>query len=84
MSLPQGLQEMGADEVEQRLRPDKHAGGPEALYKSFAQGAWVAQWLAQGVILRSQDQVPHQVPRREPASPSACVSPSLSVSLMNK
>ena len=40
--------------------------------------------LAQGVILESQDQVPHQAPRREPASPSACVSASLCVSLMNK
>ena len=38
----------------------------------------------QGVILESRDQVPHQVSLREPASPSAYVSPSLSVSLMNK
>ena len=29
---------------------------------------------AQGVILESQDQVPHQAPCMEPASPSACVS----------
>ena len=36
--------------------------------------------LAQVVILGSQDQVPH----REPASPSACVSASLPGSLMNK
>ena len=32
----------------------------------------------------SLDQLPHQVPCREPASPSACVSASLSESLMNK
>ena len=36
--------------------------------------------LAQVVILGSWDRVPH----REPASPSAYVSASLSVSLMNK
>ena len=39
---------------------------------------------AQGVILGSWDQVPHQAPRMEPAFPSAYVSASLSVSLMNK
>ena len=39
---------------------------------------------AQGVTPGSQDQVPHRTPRREPASPSACVSASLCVSLMNK
>ena len=49
------------------------------------------QWLsglappsAQGVILETQDQVPRRAPCVEPASPSACVSASLSVSLMNK
>ena len=36
--------------------------------------------LAQGVILGSQDRVPHQTPHMEPASPSASVSASLSVS----
>ena len=41
--------------------------------------------LAQVVILGSGDhQVLHQDPHREPASPSSCVSASLSVSLMNK
>ena len=35
---------------------------------------------AQGVILGTQDQVPHWVPRREPASPSACVFASLCIS----
>ena len=38
---------------------------------------------AQGMILESQDQVPHQAPHEGPASPSAYVSVS-SVSLMNK
>ena len=39
---------------------------------------------AQVMILGSWDQVPHRAPLREPASPSACVSASLCVSLMNK
>ena len=39
---------------------------------------------AQGIILESWDRVPHQGPCMEPAPPSACVSASLSVSLMNK
>ena len=34
---------------------------------------------AQGVILGSGDQVPHRAPCMEPASPSACVSASLSL-----
>ena len=38
--------------------------------------------LAQGVILESQDLVPHQASCMEPASPSAYVSASLS--FMNK
>ena len=38
--------------------------------------------LAQVMIPGSQDRVPHQAPCREPASPPACVSAS--VSLMNK
>ena len=40
--------------------------------------------LTQGVILESRDQVPHQAPCMEPASPSACISLPLSLSLMNK
>ena len=39
---------------------------------------------AQGVILESRDRVPCRAPRMEPASPSAYVSASLSLSLMNK
>ena len=35
--------------------------------------------LAQGVILESWDRVPHGAPCMEPASPSACVSASLSL-----
>ena len=42
--------------------------------------------LAQSMIPESQDRVPHQAPRIEPASPSAYVSAplSLSLSLLNK
>ena len=36
---------------------------------------------AQGMILEPQDQVPHRAPCMELASPSACVSASLSLSL---
>ena len=39
---------------------------------------------AQGMILETWDQVLYRAPCMEPASPSACVSASLSVSLMNK
>ena len=38
----------------------------------------------QGLILETQDRVPHQAPCREPASASACVSASLCVSLIFK
>ena len=40
--------------------------------------------LAQVMILGSWDGVPHPAPHWESASPSACVSAILSVSLMNK
>ena len=40
--------------------------------------------LAQGVILESQDQVPHWAACMEPTSPTAYVSAFVSVSLMNK
>ena len=36
--------------------------------------------LAQVMILGSWDRVPRRAPRREPASPSACVSASLCIS----
>ena len=40
--------------------------------------------LSPVMILGSRDGVPHRAPCREPASPSACVSAFLCVSLMNK
>ena len=36
---------------------------------------------ARGVILETRDQVPRRAPYMEPASPSVCVSASLSLSL---
>ena len=59
------------------------------LRKLKIQGSPVAQQfstaLAQGLILETWDQVPHQTPCMEPASPSACFSASLFAwSLMNK
>ena len=39
---------------------------------------------AQGVILEFQDHVLRQAPCMEPASPSACVSVSPPLSVMNK
>ena len=50
----------------------------------FGQPQWLSSLappLAQGVILESWDRVPHWAPRMEPASPSACVSTSLSLCL---
>ena len=39
---------------------------------------------AQGVILETRDQVGHQAPCMEPASPSACVSASRSCSVCHE
>ena len=39
---------------------------------------------AQGVILETRDRVPRQAPCMEPASPSACVSVSLSLSVFHE
>ena len=54
-------------------------------YKQGRLGVSVIEQLpsAQVVILGSWDQVPHQALCMEPVSPSACVSASLCVSLMN-
>ena len=53
--------------------------------KEFGQPGWLSDLappLAQGVILETQDQVPHQAPCMEPASASAStVSLHLSLSL---
>ena len=57
--------------------------GQEALSSGRLGGSAVEHLpLAQGMILGSQNRVLHQAPHREPASPSACVSTS--VSLLHK
>ena len=73
-------------------KPLRHPGIPKKIFfkkKYYGQPGWLSglvQPSAQGLILETQDQVPHRAPCMEPASPSACVSAplSLSVSLMNK
>ena len=49
--------------------------------KKLGQPWWLSGLVlpsAQGVILEARDRVPRQAPCMEPASPSACVSASLS------
>ena len=51
-------------------------------YHNYGQPGWLSGLVppsAQGVILKTQDRVPCQAPCMEPASPSACVSVSLSL-----
>ena len=80
------------------FKPDKHSvnrlliGGFFSLLILEEAGRLVGQLdglvvehlpAAQGVIPGSRDRVLHWAPHREPAPASACVSASLSVSLMN-
>ena len=80
-------------------QPLNHPGVPEIriLCNCFkylkmqkpGQPGWLSSLvppLAQSVILETWDRVPRRTPCVEPASPSACVclSRSLSLSLMNK
>ena len=61
--------------------------GPSCKRKNYEQPGWLSGLAlpsAQGVILETRDGVLRWAPCMEPASPSACVSASLSVSLMNK
>ena len=58
-------------QIKSLQKPGKHLGG-------------CLQLRAQGMTLESRDRVPPRAPCMEPASPSACVSSSLCVSLMNK
>ena len=69
--------EDGPTQHRRSLRNHRMAGIPGWLSS-------LASALAQGVIPGSWDQVPHRAPCMEPASPSACVSASLSLSLMNE
>ena len=68
---------------------DKQMQGNQRILKiqCMGQPRWpsgLAPPSAQGVILETWDRVPRRVPCVGPASPSACVSASLCVSLMNK
>ena len=56
------------------LKNAGHLGGSEVECLPSAQVVNPGSW----------DQIPYQVPCREPASPSACVSVSFFLSLMNK
>ena len=65
-------------------------GDPQLLFPSVVEGSTQGHLggsaigslpSAQGMILESRDRVPHRAPLMEPASPSACVSASLSLSL---
>ena len=69
-----GLQMQKAQEMPSRINL-------KTLIPGFLGGS--AVWhlpSAQGLILETRDPVPHRVPCTEPASPSACVSASLSIS----
>ena len=57
------------------------------MLRHLGQPGWLrglAPPLDQGLILETRDRVPCQAPYMEPASPSASVSASLSMTLMNK
>ena len=57
------------------------ANSPISAQKGCLGGSAVERLpSAQGMILESQDRVPRRSPCMEPASPSACVSASLSLS----
>ena len=80
---------LSASEEGHKCQPPavKHTEAGECMNrKSEHLGCSVVEHLplAQVMILGSWDQVPYQVPHREPASPSAYVSASLCMSLMNK
>ena len=47
-------------------------------------GGPVVELSAQGMVRESQDQVPHWAPLQESASPSVCVSASLSMCVSPK
>ena len=65
----------------------KDAGLVQPEFPSLGQPQWLSGLVphsAQGVILETWDQVPHRAPGMEPASPSACVSDSLSLYVYHK
>ena len=69
-----------------QMREDPYRLPPDSVLRTeqWGQPLWcsgLAPPAAWGVILETPDQVPHQVPCMEPASPSACDSASLCVSI---
>ena len=57
------------------------------VQKGSGAPGWLSSWasaFSSGRDPGSWDQVPHQAPYGEPASPFAYISASISVSLMNK
>ena len=64
------------------LPPTPHSQINTSLKQKRGQPGWLsglAPPSVQGVILETQDRVLHRAPCMEPASPSACVSASLSL-----
>ena len=69
-------------EMESSACPNKEAGHCIKQGRGRLGGSAVERLPSvQGLVLESQDRVPHQVPCMEPASPSACVSTSLPLCL---
>ena len=69
-----GFQEPDSEVCVQKVDQGGHLGGSVVERLPWAQGVTPGSW----------DQVPRRAPCMEPPSPSACVSASLSLSLMNK
>ena len=76
--------------VMKSLHPSKAGYKPQIIPKKLVGHGWPGGSAveplpsAQGVTPGSRDRVPRRAPCMEPASPSAWVSASLSVTLMNK
>ena len=77
-----GSQEQGSEERPGLKEKQMEKPGLKEKQIRGSPGGSVVQCLpsAQGVILETWDQVPHQAPCMDPASPSAYVSVSLCVS----
>ena len=69
------------------LSQPSHVAMPGKREGGWGKPRWLsslAPAFSPSMILGSRDQVPCRAPCMEPASPSACVSASLCVSLMNE
>ena len=85
-----GKQDIRYSMIENKLRVDGGIWEGWSRWMMGIKGAICGQpgWLsglalpsAQGVILETWDRVPHQASCMKPASPTACVSANLSLSL---